>query len=311
MTRCNYFYFSLYLVSCFLIGACKSDPSESMEGITAHGYHYIFARNEKTPVVKPGEVIFFNAELYVGGILERRSLDLGRTMKKLIEPYDSVLHGANRVNIDQFFPVTEVMYLMSKGDSVIIDKTGLYKPTDSTKSKEISWKISVVDVKTLKEVEELEARRLDKIRKDKETWEGNLMAISTNFDLYLKDIEEGNKANATTYTKSGVKVVILKPGPGPLPTLGETVRFLYYAHHAKLGLIEEIYSTGRPEKIVVGAFALNIGLEEGLMQIPKGSKAMLFLPAKVANMSSKIASAIPEGSNLEIFIDLLEDEAEF
>lgn len=298
------------LCMCFIL-ACKNDPSEQMEGTTAHGYHYIFVRNKKTPVVKPGEVLFFNAELYVGGVLERRSLDLGRTMKKLIEPYDSILQGTKKLNIDQFFPVAEVMYLMSKGDSVFIDKTGLYKPEDSAKLKEISWRISVVDIKSLKEVEELEARRLEKLKKDREIWDGTRRAVETNFGLYLKDIEDGNKLGYTSYTKSNVKVVILKPGIGLKPVLGEKVRFHFYAHHAKLGLVEESYSRGNPEQIIVGAFALNVGIEEALLEIPKGSKAMLFIPAKIANISSKIPSAIPEGTNLEVFVDLLEDEPEY
>ncbi|MBK6861809.1 MAG: FKBP-type peptidyl-prolyl cis-trans isomerase [Saprospiraceae bacterium] len=291
--------------------SCKNDYSDLKEGTTDHGYHFFWARNEKTPVVKPGEVLFFNAELYVGGVLERRSQDLGRTMKKLLEPKDSLLVGTKKVPIDQFFPIAEVFYYVSKGDSIIIDKTGMYKPEDSLKTKEITWKLSILDIKPLKVVEEAEKKRLEKLEKDKEIWEGTRRAVETNFGLYLKDIEEGNKLGYTSYTKSNVKVVILKPGNGLKPVLGEKVRFHYYAHHAKLGLVEESYSRGIPEKIIVGAFALNIGIEEGLLEIPKGSKAMVFIPAKIANISSKIPSAIPEGTNLEIFIDLLEDEPEY
>lgn len=291
--------------------SCKNDYADLKEGTTDHGYHFVWARNEKTPVVKPGEVIFFNAELYVGGVLERRSQDLGRTMKKLLEPKDSLLVGTKKVTIDQFFPIAEVFYYISKGDSIIIDKTGLYKPGDSLKTKEITWKLSILDIKPLKVVEEAEAKRLQKLEKDKEIWEGTRRAVETNFGLYLKDIEDGNKLGYTSYTKSNVKVVVLKQGIGLKPHLGEKVRFHFYAHHAKLGLVEESYTRGIPEQIIVGAFALNIGIEEGLLEIPKGSKAMLFIPAKIANISSKIPSAIPEGTNLEVFVDLLEDEPEY
>ena len=306
----------LYWSSCclLLLGSCKScknDYADLKDGTTDHGYHFFWARNAKTPVVKPGEVIFFNAELYVGGVLERRSQDLGRTMKKLLEPKDSLLEGTKKVPIDQFFPIAEVFYYVSKGDSIIIDKTGIYKPEDSLKTKEITWKLSIIDIKPLKVVEESEKKRLEKLQKDKEIWEGTRRAVETNFGLYLKDIDDGNKLAYTSYTKSNVKVVILKPGNGLKPQLGEKVRFHFYAHHSKLGLIEESYSRGKPEQIIVGAFALNLGIEEGLLEIPKGSKAMVFIPAKIANISSKIPSAIPEGTNLEVFIDLLEDEPEY
>lgn len=309
MKQANSIYWFFIFILVISLSSCKEDPNEQA-GITDLGYHYYFARNQKTPVVKPGEVIFFNAELYVGGVLERRSIDLGRTMRKLMEPKDSFLLKAQQDPNSQFIPVNELLYKMSKGDSVVIDKTGLYKPQDSTKSKEITWRVSVVDIKTYKEVEEAEAKRLEKLRKDKEEWEGNYQAISTNFNLYIKDIEDGNKKAATTYTKNKVMVVILKPGTGKKPVMGERVRFHYYANNVKKGMLEETYTSGRPEQLIVGAFALNVGLEEALMEIPKGSKAMLRMPAEVANMSSKIPSAIPPGTTLDIFIDLLEDQPE-
>lgn len=43
----------------------------------------------------------------------------------------------------------------------------MYKPEDSLKTKEITWKLSILDIKPLKVVEEAEKKRLEKLEKIK------------------------------------------------------------------------------------------------------------------------------------------------
>lgn len=289
--------------------ACMDDPSgdnSPLEGVTEHGYYYKILRNVKSPLAKPNDIVFFNVDLYEGGILQRRSRDMGRTMKKLMVSKDSFQRESQTRQLDHFFAVSETLYHLSKGDSAFI-KTGMYQSSDTLKQKEITFIISIADIKSKEEVMLMEEKLLEKRRKDREKNEASLLGVSTNFGLYLKDIEEGNKVSSTYMTKSGIKVVILQQGQGQKPVPGDKVQFHFYAHHTAKGMIDETYSSNKPEEVVLGAFILNIGLEEGLLMMPRGSKAMLYIPAKIANISSKIKSAIPEGTDLNVFVDLLDE----
>jgi peptidylprolyl isomerase len=107
-------------------------------------------------------------------------------------------------------------------------------------------------------------------------------------------------------TRSGLLIVILEWGEGPLPQEGDTVSVLY------VGTLEEdetefdnAYLRGTPIEFPVGEGYVIPGWDEALLLMPEGTRAVLIIPPDLAYGEEGAPPVIPSDAVLRFGIDLV------
>lgn len=120
-------------------------------------------------------------------------------------------------------------------------------------------------------------------------------------EAFLKS--NGERPEVKT-TQSGLQYEILSEGKGPHPTVEDTVRVHYTGRLIDGTKFDSSLDRGEPTKF--GLLQVIPGWTEGLCLLPEGSKAKLYIPARLAYGERGAGSMIPPYATLIFEIELLE-----
>jgi FKBP-type peptidyl-prolyl cis-trans isomerase len=132
--------------------------------------------------------------------------------------------------------------------------------------------------------------------------------IGINYQLTEKDREQINAyidRHRLTMKEnpSGLFVYVYGAGSGQYPKKGDLVSYYY-----RISLLDgtECYKSepGKPKSMVVGHGGVEAGLEEGIMHMQKGQKALFILPPHLAHGLIGDMNKIPPRASIVYEIDL-------
>ncbi len=190
--------------------------------------------------------------------------------------------------------------ILQVGDSVqfLLDAADYYR---NTKKRELPEEfiqgdkiIINVKLKNLVKVESIEAERRAIYHTDEEQ-ELRLM----------KDYLE--RANIETEpTESGLYVIILKEGSGPLVLPGQTVSAHYTGTTIDGKIFDSSLTRGTPITFTLGRGEVIKGWDEGFAKLKKGSKARFVIPSKLAYGADGYGKKILPYSTLVFDVELID-----
>jgi FKBP-type peptidyl-prolyl cis-trans isomerase FkpA len=236
------------------LAACKNTDFKK----TKDGLPYRVMGEGKGDKIVPGNVIRFHATTRLGDSLLSTTYNQGEPQTVPI-PKD----GPNMAMFQIFLDA-------HKGDSIL-----LLQPVDSILAKNpMAAKDSFLLSKKGKNIETV--LKIVDVFKDQETVSSQQRATdSTAIQSYLKQ-----KNITAAPTAKGVYIQTLAPGNGQLPKPGQTMTIRYTG---RLFNGEEFDSNTKPGDqpmpVQIGSGSMIPGFEEGLSQLSKGEKAVLYVPS--------------------------------
>ena len=110
-------------------------------------------------------------------------------------------------------------------------------------------------------------------------------------------------------TPSGLRIIDVKPGTGPVPQAGQTVTVNYtgwlFVDGKKGKKFDSSLDRGEPFSFTLGQGQVIKGWDEGLATMHVGGKRTLIIPPDLGYGASGAGGDIPPGATLMFDIDLL------
>ena len=116
-------------------------------------------------------------------------------------------------------------------------------------------------------------------------------------------------ATGDVTTPSGLRIIDVKPGTGPVPQTGQTVTVNYtgwlYVDGKKGKKFDSSLDRGEPFSFTLGQGQVIKGWDQGLVTMHVGGKRTLIIPPDLGYGESGAGGDIPPGATLIFDIDLL------
>jgi peptidylprolyl isomerase len=110
-------------------------------------------------------------------------------------------------------------------------------------------------------------------------------------------------------TPSGLRIIDVKPGAGPVPQAGQTVTVNYtgwlFVDGKKGKKFDSSLDRGEPFSFTLGQGQVIKGWDEGLATMHVGGKRTLIIPPDLGYGASGAGADIPPGATLMFEVDLL------
>lgn len=123
-------------------------------------------------------------------------------------------------------------------------------------------------------------------------------------ELCEKFLEENGKREGVRVTDSGLQVEVLEDADGPVPTLEQKVLVHYHGSFIDGQVFDS--SVTRNEPAEFGLKDVISGWTEALMQMPKGAKWRIVVPADLAYGAAGMPPTIPANSALVFELHLID-----
>ena len=117
------------------------------------------------------------------------------------------------------------------------------------------------------------------------------------------------RAAGEVTTPSGLRIIDVKPGTGPVPQAGQTVTVNYtgwlFVDGKKGKKFDSSLDRGQPFSFTLGQGQVIKGWDEGLATMHVGGKRTLIIPPDLGYGASGAGGDIPPGATLMFDVDLL------
>ncbi len=275
---------SVLILFAMIMGMISCKNNGNKESVTKHGYAYTLFQTGSGDLVQDDDVVFFDMQiLHKDSILQDSRNNPIKPEFAL--PPDSLVTTPN--------PVIDGLRLMRKGDSLIVREridTVQGLPAEMKDWKEITYRIKITDVLNKKEKQKII---------DMEP------GVEKEVQKLIADYKAGTIQNLKS-TPTGLKYVIIQEGNGPEIQKGQVARVHYYgATVADAKKFDSSFGRGSTFTVPVGEGKVIPGWEESLLLMKKGTKAMVFIPAKLAYGENGIPGMIAPNSELAFYMEIL------
>jgi FKBP-type peptidyl-prolyl cis-trans isomerase len=127
-------------------------------------------------------------------------------------------------------------------------------------------------------------------------------------DLERKKMEAANNEliKKATATPSGLKYIITRPGAGPKPASGASVKVHYAGRLMDGKEFDNSYKRGQPIDFKVGTGMVIPGWDEGIMLMQKGEKRTLIILPNLAYGPEGRPPVIPQNATLIFDVELVD-----
>jgi peptidylprolyl isomerase len=154
-----------------------------------------------------------------------------------------------------------------------------------------------------------------KFKADEAAFQAQLKKTASANEAKKKKEEEGKKKAAAqtealmkkaTKTASGLMYIVTRPGAGPKPASGATVKVHYAGRLTDGTEFDNSYKRGEPIEFRVGTGMVIPGWDEGIMLMQKGEKRTLIIPANLAYGPEGRPPVIPPNATLVFDVELVD-----
>ena len=272
-------YFSLFL----LLLACENKTPK----ITALGTKYIVHKSVQDTIPNPGDYIFFHSDLWIKDSLLYSSRFQGEIPHFQLKEEQQQLRSPS--------PIEDVLRYLAPGDSVSIEVpiTNQNRQPEGFQDVEALY-YEVVCINTLPDsvYTKISRPRFEKIRK-------HVARLILKYNSgRLDDIDT---------TEGGVKLWLEKKGEGLPVEPGQEVQFDYFGVLRENGqLIDNSFQVGTSQSCILGEGIVLKGLEEGLLNLKRGSHAVVLIPPELAFGSLGKAPKIPPDAELFYYVQIMD-----
>ena len=120
------------------------------------------------------------------------------------------------------------------------------------------------------------------------------------------DIFNGADEDDFTTTDSGLQYLVFEEGDGPFPEPGQVVSVHYTGYLTNGTTFDSSHDRGQPFGFPLGTGSVIAGWDEGIANLPVGSKARLIIPPELGYGDSGAGATIPPGATLVFDVDLVD-----
>ncbi len=284
---------ALLLLAIFAIEACQNAPKE---GTTRNGFKYSTITSGSGKAIKIGDVVSFTMDLYVDSTLVQSNKDP--------EMLPVMQLPADWEKVQPINPFFDILAKAKVGDSIVLSI-----PTDSLPGnpmlqgkKFVKYAMSIKDAMDTtaynKVLEKKESDRMKKVAGQTARVPELTKIINTSLAAYKA------KTLKTEKTATGLQYQIIEKGTGAVAKSGDMVKVDYYGVLLDGKEFDNSFKRGEPISFPVGQGNVIAGWDEALTILPKGSKAILFIPAKLGYGEAG-SGEIPANSELVFYVEVL------
>lgn len=219
--------------------------------------------------------------------------------------FPMILPVAPATEIENEKGVESAFRVLRKGDSVEIpvDAKVLFSeqpmPPSLKEGDKLTFIFSVTDITDQRGINELQKQLQVMESEGRRQQSIGQIAIDTlAIDSYLKA-----KNIDAQRDRTGLRYVITKLGNGEKPSLSSTVKVNYIGSFLETGEIFD-QSKGGPMEYPLNGFIQ--GWQIGFQLLPKGSKAIFYIPSSLAYGESGYQPSIPPNANLIFEVELVD-----
>lgn len=292
----------LSLLSLLILLSCSEHKNDGFSKLKYHrGEFKIYSKNQGE-TAKPGEYILYNILFKDNkGKVFQDSRDIKNPLREHVIKDTSLLKDLTAVS--------EVLYKMKKGDStfMFIPLTEEEKTGDMKKSDTLLFFINVRDIISEEKMRDMIEDEF--LKQEAEETEARIKQIEVDQKI-MKAWDEYNKGllkNKLKRTKNGVECLILEEGKGKKLTKGTRIKLGYYGMTMKDATpFENSFRKGKDFEMVLGANQVIPGWDEAMLTMKEGTKAVIFVPGKMAFGKEGKSPIIPPDADLIFYIELHE-----
>lgn len=284
--------------------SCNEDSAKT----TANGFEYEIIVDEAGENIAPGFVAVFDAQIHVVNSATGKDSLVADTREMSDTPQKFPVPSQNDLdenNIKE--PLIDLLLLMSKGDKASVaqkfdtipELAGQFPGYDK-----LRFTVSVIDVLTKEQFEaemdaasEIENQKMAEVRA-RETEVADLVSdiLSRYNQRQLTDLQD---------IDGGTRIFIIEEGTGELFSPGDVAGVHYYGVLKSNGtMFDNSFKRGQIFRFQVGVGQVIPGWDAGLMQLKKGSKAVLFIPSAQAYGERGSGPLIGPDEDLVFYVEL-------
>lgn len=280
---------------CMIIGlltlACTE--SQTKEVRTKHGYKIEFLRDLDGETANADEVFLYDMKVFANDSM------LHTTYGQEPPPFFKWMSEEKLANTNS--PILDALEIMTAGDSALV-----YHPADSLQGNKFGlssgefliYELSIHDIISSASFDSM-AQALNKISTERETEVAGI--VNEDIAAY----KTGQLDDKLVKHESGLEYLIHEKGTGEIPAVESEVSVHYYGALLSDGtMFDNSIGQGRAFKFRLGTGMVIPGWDVGIGELPKGSKATLFIPYEMAYGASGRPPQIPEKANLVFYVEL-------
>lgn len=294
----------LLLSSAALLMSCNNNSTKT----TVNGFEYEITVDETGENIEPGSVVVFDAQIHVVNSATGKDSLVADTKEMSDTPQKFPIPARKDLDENKIKePLIDLLLLMSKGDKgyvaqkfdTIPELKGQFPDYDK-----LRFTVSVLDVLTKEQFEaemdaanEIENQKMAEVR-ERETAVADL--VSEKLVQYkqkqLADLKQ---------IDGGTEILVIEDGTGEMFTPGDVASVHYYGVLKSTGtMFDNSFKRGQIFRFQVGVGQVIPGWDSGLMQLKKGTKAVLFIPSSQGYGESGSGPLIGPNEDLVFYVEL-------
>lgn len=279
-----------------VLTSCQQEPTMQT---ASDGTEYKIQKSTGSPLVQPGQFVYYHAQRRKGEEVESRSRDLG-------DPQVFQVPVEKDPN-SQTALLEDVLTSMGVGDSATIFlrlDTLPSKPPGFEEEEVMYFDLVVVDIKGEAEFQaEQEVKQAEAEAEAAIVRERAAEVIQTTKDLVAK-YAAGELGDQVQRTGSGLGYLMVEEGTGASPSAGRPVSVQYVGTLTDGTVFDNSFERGNPIEFPLGVGRVIPGWDEGIALMKEGGKGYLFIPHQLGYGEAGSPPVIPGNAELVFYVEL-------